>query len=228
MPRPAPGQCSRLGDRASNTQLSVFPWNPARGLTLNFTQGDMCTNTWGGQERRALRVALQCIDQSKALFNGSTSTNDDIIMDASQCSYTALVQSQAACPTGCLAVSGGPGQRGLKLCNQRGICDYDGDPALGTGRAKCFCNVGWSGNACTFQGDAGLPAPTSYTGTVRKERGSKNTLSLSCMLPRLLHRVCILVYSLAATLQVAAAFFGGIVGGVVAVALAFGIKAKVS
>ena len=35
-------QCYRLGDTAANGSLTSFPWNPAHGVRLQYTGGDLC------------------------------------------------------------------------------------------------------------------------------------------------------------------------------------------
>jgi hypothetical protein len=61
-----------------------------------------------------------------------------------QCATPALIFAE--CPNG------------FGICNGNGVCDYD----TSIQRARCFCDLGWSGVECDIPGDRGLPPATNY------------------------------------------------------------------
>lgn len=44
------------------------------------------------------------------------------------------------------------------MCSGNGVCDYDTSKS----KARCFCDLGFSGSSCDVSGDKGLPPSTNW------------------------------------------------------------------
>lgn len=100
---------------------------------------------------RSIVLDLECADTT-GFFPMYDIVEEDVF-----CGYHAVIKTFAACPREC--PRGGPSS---VVCSNNGICGYDQT----AGKAKCFCNKGWSGPDCLTQGDKGLPPPPSYAGNI--------------------------------------------------------------
>ena len=78
-------------------------------------------------------------------------------LEYDHCAYTITIQSFWACPTQC-AIAAPPGGKTAELCGGHGHCGWDATNLY----PKCFCDNGWSGDACNVAGGGG----TSANGTV--------------------------------------------------------------
>ena len=121
------------------------PYNPVKGLTINYTQGSGQFCPYNGGRKRTFSMNLICAD-----FN---SVIDVLPIDISgqveeidSCIYTITLFSIAACPYQCITYSNTDNT--LSLCSSNGICAYDKT----VGFVRCLCNMGYTGDYCQLDG----------------------------------------------------------------------------
>ncbi len=137
--------CHRLGGGLATNTISyglVNPLNPARGIYVQYTGGDLCPPSL--TTPRSLRVWLSCDPDTvnvpdKELVEETPGT----------CLYEMWMKSAYGCPTECPVVQD-PATGVKSLCANHGICEYDKTIIA----PRCFCNDGFSGVDCSVRATA--------------------------------------------------------------------------
>lgn len=124
--------CHSLGapltaDTALKSRL-LDPKNPAAGIKLMYTGGDICGNLGS----RNFTINLMCEDD---VFN---IPDEEPVIESPTCSYEIFLKTIYGCPTECPVVN-------RQLCGGRGQCGYD--PIVGASR--CFCYDNQFGDDCS-------------------------------------------------------------------------------
>jgi hypothetical protein len=144
-PVPQYDVCHRLGGYVDTPTVTYGLYdtdNPSRGVSIQYTGGDMCTLTGAG---RSLKVWILCDTDVTNI------PDQELIEETKMCNYEIFVRSAFGCPVEC-PVTQDPNTGARSLCSNHGICDFDA--AIGTSR--CFCNNGYEGKDC---GTATVPPP---------------------------------------------------------------------
>lgn len=139
--------CWRLGgpDLASSAQVEWHLYDeqrPALGVTLVYKNGDVCPYDPSAEARqcaggkycdRQMRLSLLCNDRSLDVARAVR------LEQTPGCAYEVRLDSVYGCPLECARSKAG------KVCSERGICGYD----YAEQEARCFCDRGYFGPACT-------------------------------------------------------------------------------
>jgi len=107
--------------------------DPTRGLALTYL-GTFCNHP---HVQRKFRIELSCADKLNPIPTHA--------LEYEHCSYTVTMPSVYGCPLECPVSN-------RRLCAGNGHCAYDHDK----GGARCFCNKGFSGSACSQEQEDGL------------------------------------------------------------------------
>jgi len=120
-----------------------LPWSS--GLQLEYLGGSQCHHDGTGREvsgiSRKSILQLECDDSA-------LSSHIAHALEYDHCTYTITVKSMYACPTQC-PIASSPGMTAMP-CGGHGHCGWDKTNLA----PACFCDKGWSGDACTTEGDA--------------------------------------------------------------------------
>ncbi len=154
-------RCIALGQIAPSGWSSLWSLfdatNPAAGATLTYLGGNKC-NSINPPKPRSFSINFVC---APVLTNvPSSRVQEDV---RAQCEYEVTFQTSLACPKRTSGSSRGIAWPGIfhifvlnrlpcsecptidtLLCSGHGVCGFDQDMAA----ARCFCNQGWTGNAC--------------------------------------------------------------------------------
>ena len=139
-------KCHRLGgavDRGNFSWGLADTTDPSRGVYLQYKFGDYCgAPTWNSQNYRArtMRVWLYCYND---VYNVP---DEEVVLESDMCTYDIFVNTASGCPLECPFVPN-PTTSEPNLCNGHGVCGFDSEG----GKARCFCNGGYSGPDCTLQ-----------------------------------------------------------------------------
>uniref|UniRef100_A0A6V3M268 Autophagy-related protein 27 n=2 Tax=Lotharella globosa TaxID=91324 RepID=A0A6V3M268_9EUKA len=128
------GECFRLGSHFDdgNAEWSMIDENePGKGIQLTYFNGDFCPYH---QKNRSLTVEIVCENRK--------TVPPAFVEERGECHYFITLPHQAGCPSTCEISAG-------QVCGDNGFCGFDTD----THTAKCFCDDGWSGKACSTKGD---------------------------------------------------------------------------
>jgi len=123
--------CKYLGapDEASRSWQVIDAEDPAKGVTLTYSDGQSCSSGL----RRKFGINFKCAARTVEKIE------EKVIDESAHCEYEINIDSEFACPTECgLAATG-------SICASHGLCGYD----TSTKKAKCFCNSGRTGTHCT-------------------------------------------------------------------------------
>mmetsp|Transcript_8482 Transcript_8482/g.16687 ORF Transcript_8482/g.16687 Transcript_8482/m.16687 type:complete len:312 (-) Transcript_8482:245-1180(-) len=127
------GECFRLGSHFddANAEWSLIDKEaPEKGIKLTYLNGDYCPYH---QKNRSLTVEVVCENRK--------TIPPAYVEERGGCHYYITLPHQAGCPSTCEISDG-------QVCGDNGFCGFDTD----THTAKCFCDDGWSGKACSTQG----------------------------------------------------------------------------
>ena len=119
------------------------PYNPIKGLTINYTQGSGSYCPFQENRKRTLHLNFVCAD-----FNGNKTVNpvdingNNSMEEIDACVYRMTIFDITACPQQCLTYSNNGNT--LKLCSSNGICAFD----RAAGFVRCLCNDGYAGDYC--------------------------------------------------------------------------------
>mmetsp|Transcript_12554 Transcript_12554/g.12969 ORF Transcript_12554/g.12969 Transcript_12554/m.12969 type:complete len:289 (+) Transcript_12554:43-909(+) len=104
----------------------INPTDPSKGISLTY-YGDYCHHP---ASQRKFKIELECADRLNPVPTSA--------LEYEHCSYTVTMPSVYGCPLECPVAN-------RELCGGNGHCAYDIDK----GAARCFCNHGFKGAACT-------------------------------------------------------------------------------
>jgi hypothetical protein len=102
--------------------------DPSKGVYLTY-YGAYCNHP---SSQRRFRIELQCADRMNPIPTHA--------LEYEHCAYTITIPSIYGCPLECPVAE-------RHLCAGNGHCAYDSDK----GAARCFCNHGYTGSACTLK-----------------------------------------------------------------------------
>lgn len=154
------GVCFLVGTDASYTLYDTIDYDPARGVSVRYTDGGYCGMVDGEPLNREFLINLICptnpgIDSAIAY---SSSTTDVLIsnisvVEISICEYEISIESLLACPYQCITEEDGV----ESVCSGQGICAVD--PELGF--VRCLCDDGMDGIECTEVESSGTSSNAS-------------------------------------------------------------------
>ena len=121
------------------------PYNPTKGLTINYTQGSSLYCPWEEQRRRTLHLNFICADFNDS-FNFNPVEFNGQVVEIDQCVYRMILFHITACPQQCLTYSNNDDT--LSVCSANGICAFD----KYAGFVRCLCNDGFLGDFCEYEG----------------------------------------------------------------------------
>ena len=121
-----------FNDRTTTVEL-LDQADPTQGLAVTY-YGTYCNHP---QVQRKFKVELICADKLNPIPTHA--------LEYEHCSYTVTMPSVYGCPLECPVSN-------RRLCAGNGHCAYDHDK----GGARCFCNRGFAGSACSQEEEDGL------------------------------------------------------------------------
>jgi len=135
------GKCHRLGGMTESTRTISYidESDPVKGIQIQFTGGDegdtSCRDSDNNPIARSMTVQLPCGDRS---INTEFYVVEGHDGNKANCGYTLnFGANHAGCPVTC-------GISDQKICGGHGYCAVDTDAK----QPQCFCNEGFSGDAC--------------------------------------------------------------------------------
>lgn len=117
-------------NEAATTVRLLDTSDPTKGIQLRYL-GDFCN----GGKQRTVFIHLECADVLAPVPTHA--------YEYSSCEYTIYMPSVYGCPLECPVAH-------RAICGGQGHCAYDPDAQ----QARCFCNEGYGGPACTITGSA--------------------------------------------------------------------------
>lgn len=115
----------------SLTRVSLIDYeDPSKGISIT-AYGDYCKTS----KQRVFTVNLPCANKLNPIPTHA--------LEVEHCSYVVTMPSVYGCPLECPVSN-------RELCGGNGHCAYDYDKNA----AKCFCNKGFSGDACDVEGSS--------------------------------------------------------------------------
>lgn len=126
------GQCKVAGRVKTQKIELIDPNHPADGVKVTYSEGDRCHTK---NKERKTTIFARCSHEGVAW-------REDLVDEpkgAKSCEYEIKLHSFKACPTEC------PLGDNSMPCGGHGHCAYDHTNK----RARCFCNTGKGGKACT-------------------------------------------------------------------------------
>lgn len=150
-------RCHRLGGPISPSTVNYGlydPTNPAKGLYIQYTGGDLCPGFVNVS--RSLKLWLLCYDDATNI------PDTEVVLESSNppCQYEIFLKSAFGCPVSCPLPAASDGTR--SLCSNHGVCDYDAVSR----NSRCFCNPGYGENDCSEPVDPNAGKGLSMAGGV--------------------------------------------------------------
>lgn len=125
-------ECHVIGRYSEKLEANEFSLlashDPSQGVSMMYPYGEKCPN---GMLRSAT-IDVMCENVEMVI---------DSALEPSKCQYHMVMRSYYGCPTECPITKNG-------LCNSHGHCSYDKVAKI----PYCYCNEGWSGDACDVEG----------------------------------------------------------------------------
>eukprot|EP00947_MAST-08B_sp_MAST-8B-sp1_P002191 g2191.t1 len=148
------GDCHRCGQWQSVEKTPATPitlpngeqlgWN--RGLQLTYQGGSACHHDGMGRPTNSIaRKAILQLECDDTAYNRGTIAH---ALEYDHCTYTVTLKSMYACPTQCPIAS--TTDTHAQPCGGHGHCGWDKTNK----KPACFCDKGWTGDACTTEGSA--------------------------------------------------------------------------
>lgn len=161
--------CHVAGTFTNGLQL-IDSADPTKGVMVNYAGGSQCHHT--SQLQCCKDYPNECPTPTPAPSLPSCATRQTNIFfhcspeegtpqsalevnangEPSHCTYSINYNTMYACPQECGIING-------KLCAGHGICGWD----QSNEHAMCFCDSGWSGAVCSYEGEAGSSSGPSGT-----------------------------------------------------------------
>lgn len=120
--------CFMVGEYSeSQTKMSLLDQqDPTKGVSITY-YGEYCHTP---RTQRKFKIEIPCEDRLNPIPTHA--------LEYSHCSYTITIPSVYGCPLECPVAN-------RHVCGGNGHCAYDVDKKA----ARCFCNHGYEGSACT-------------------------------------------------------------------------------
>jgi hypothetical protein len=142
-----PSNCfvaGQLGSQLSWSLIDSATPDPTKGVKLTYSSGEVChTNN----QARTTTLIFDC--SNNAIPNPTTA------YEVSHCQYQIHLSSFYGCPLECPIA-------GRQLCGGNGLCAYDKHLKS----ARCFCDSGFGGAACTDKVSAATAGSSSTSSAV--------------------------------------------------------------